>query len=91
MKLLGSIKSKITRHKNGENVPYLEIKEVVLIHFHFVNNRYQQNSRVVYTFPSNKSFGQLLDISPEDFKLLKTFNSNFLIIKYGSQIRTLIV
>ena len=32
MKLLGSTKSNITKDKNGENVPYLEILEVVLIH-----------------------------------------------------------
>ena len=33
MKLLGSTKSKIKKYKNGENVPYLEITEIVLIHF----------------------------------------------------------
>ena len=32
MKLLGSIRSKITKHKNGENVPYFQIPEVVLVH-----------------------------------------------------------
>ena len=32
MNLLGSTKSKITKDENGENVPYLEINEVVLIH-----------------------------------------------------------
>ena len=31
MKLLGSTKSKITKDKHGENVPYLEIIEVVII------------------------------------------------------------
>ena len=77
MKLLGSTKSKITKDKNGENVPYLEITEVVLIHCNVVNNSYQQNSRVLYTFVPNKSFGQLLDISPENFIYLKTFDSEF--------------
>ena len=38
MKLLGSTKSKITKDKNGENVPNLEINEVVLIHWNNVNN-----------------------------------------------------
>ena len=38
MKLLGSNKSKITKNENGENVPYLEIIGVVLIHCHVVNN-----------------------------------------------------
>ena len=55
MKLLGSTKSKITKDENGENVPYLEITEVILIHCNVVNNSYQQNSRILYTFvPNNK-------------------------------------
>ena len=62
MKLLGSAKSKITRNEHGENVPNLEITEVVLLHCSIFNNNYQQNSRVLYTFIPNKSFGQLLDI-----------------------------
>ena len=77
MKLLGSSKSKITKDKNGENISYLESTEVVLIHCNVVNNSYQQNSRVFYTFVLNKSFGQLLDISPENFIFLKTFDSQF--------------
>ena len=75
MKLFGNTKSKITKDKNGENVPYLEITEVVLIRFNVVNNSYQQNSRVLYTFVPYKSFGQLLDISPENFMFLKTLDS----------------
>ena len=31
-----------------------------------VNNSYQQNSRVLDTFVPSKSFGQLLDISPNN-------------------------
>ena len=73
MKLLGSTKSKITKYKNGENVSYLEITELVLIHCNVVNNSCLQNSRVLYTFVPNKSFGQLLDISPKNFILLKNF------------------
>ena len=49
MELLGSTKSKITKNKNGENVPQLEITEVVLIHCNIVNNNYQQDSRVFHT------------------------------------------
>ena len=59
MKLFGSTKSKTTKDKNGENIPYLEITEVVLIHCNVVNNMYQQNSRVLHTFVPNKSFSQL--------------------------------
>ena len=61
MKLLRSRKSKIAKDENGENIPHLEITEVVLIHCNIVNNDYQQNSRVLYTFVPNKSFGQFLD------------------------------
>ena len=57
MKLSGSTKSKITRNENGENVPNLEITEVVLIHCNIIDNNYQQNSSVLYTFILNKSFG----------------------------------
>ena len=58
-------------------MPHLEITEVVLIYYNIVNNDYQQNSRVLYTFVPNKSFGQLLDISPKNFIFLKTFDSEF--------------
>ena len=50
MKLLGNTKSKITKDKNGENVPHLEIVELVLVHCNLVNNDYQQDSRILYTF-----------------------------------------
>ena len=47
IKLLGSTKSKIIKDKNGEDIPYLEIAEVVLIHCNVVDNSYLQNSRVL--------------------------------------------
>ena len=77
MKLLGSTKSKITEDENREYVPDLEIAEVVLIHCRIVNNDYQQDSRVLYLFVPNESFGQLLNISPKSFMFLKAFNSEF--------------
>ena len=64
MKLLRSTASKIKRDKNGENVSYLETAEVVIIHCNVFNNSYQQNSRALYTFVPNKSFGQLLVFHP---------------------------
>ena len=67
MKLLGSTENKITKDKNGEDVPNLEITEVVLVHCNIVNNDYQQDSRVLYTFVPNKPFGSLLEISPTNF------------------------
>ena len=61
IKLLGSTENKITKDKNGENVPHLEIAEVVLVHCNIVNNDYEQDSRVLYTFVPNKSFGSILE------------------------------
>ena len=69
VELLGRTKSKITKKKkkkkNGENGPHLEITKVVLIHGNVVNNSHHQ--RVFHRFVPNKSFGQLLDISPKKF------------------------
>ena len=79
--LLGSTKSKITKDKNGENVSHLEVVQLVLVHCSIVNNDCQQDSRTLYTFVSNKSFGSLSDISPTNHTLLKTFNSEFQEIK----------
>ena len=50
MKLFGSIESEITKDKNGKNVPHLDITESVLVHCNLVNNDYQQDSRIFYTF-----------------------------------------
>ena len=77
IKLLGSTKNKITNDKNGDNVPHLEIIEVVLVHCNTVNNDYQHDSPVQYTFVPNKSFGSLLNISPSNHIFLKTFNSEY--------------
>ena len=79
MKLLGSTKNKINKDENDENVPRLEITEVVLIYCNIGNNDYQQASRVLCTFILNKSCGQLLDISPKNFIFLKTFNSESMV------------
>ena len=73
MKLLGSTKSKITKNDKNENVPNLEISEVVLAHFNIVNNNYQQNSRAFYSL-------KILY-----FKKLVT--QNFRILKYGIVIK----
>ena len=64
MKLLRSAESKITKDKNGENAPHLEVVELVLVHSNPVNNDYQQDLRILYTFVPNRKFGSLLEISP---------------------------
>ena len=76
------MKLKITKDKNGENVPHFEITEVVLVHCDIVNNDYQQDSRVLYTFVPNKPFGSLLEISPTNHS-----TQNFKTLKYGLQIK----
>ena len=44
MKSFVIYKNKITvKDKNGENVPHIEITEVVLVHCNIVNNDYQQD------------------------------------------------
>ena len=50
--LLGSTENKITKDKNGENLPHFEITKVVLVHCNIVKNDYQQDSRVLYTIGS---------------------------------------
>ena len=59
MKLLGSTKSKITKDKNDKIVPHLEIVELLLVHCNLVNNDYQQDLIILYTFVPNKPFGSL--------------------------------
>ena len=81
MKLLGSAENKINKDKNGENVSHLEIVELVLVHWNLVNNDYQQDSRILFTFVPNKALGSLLEISPTNHVFLKTFNSEFQEIK----------
>ena len=81
MALLASAESNLTKDKNGENVPHLEVVELVLVHCHLVNNDYQQDSRILYAFATNKTFGSLLKISPTNHLFLKTFNSEFQEIK----------
>ena len=66
IKLVGSTESKIIKNKNGENVPHLKVVELVLVHCSLVNNDYQQDSRISFTFVPNKSFGSLLEISPKN-------------------------
>ena len=77
IKLLGSTKNIIDSDKNGENVPRLENAEVVLVHCNLVNNSYQQDSRVLFTFVPTKQYGKLISISPHSLVFLKTMNTEF--------------
>ena len=77
MKLLGSTKDTIDADKNNKNGPKLGNVEVVLVHCNFVNNAYQQYSRVLFTFVPTKQYGQLISISPHSLVSLKTMNTDF--------------
>ena len=87
MKLFGSTEHKITKNKNAENLPHLEITEEVLVHCNIVINDYQQDSNVLCTFVPNKSFGSLLEISPKNHIFFKHLIQNFKKLKYGLQIK----
>ena len=52
MNFMEALKNKITKDKNGENLPHFEITKVVLGHCNIVKNDYQQDSRVLYTICS---------------------------------------
>ena len=71
IKLLGSSKIKVIKDKSGENIPYLENNEVVLVYCNIVNNGYQEDLKAMYLFAPTKSFFQLLDISHKGFIFLK--------------------
>ena len=77
MKLLGSTNKIIDNNKNGERAPKLEVVEVVLVHCNLVKNDYQHTSKVLFTFVPNKTFGQLINISPYAFTMMNTVNTEF--------------
>ena len=79
MKLLGSTKQLNDEDKNSDNVPKLELVEVALMNCNAVKNDYQQASKVICTFASNKKFEQLINISRHSLIMLKTINTEILI------------
>ena len=77
MKLFGSTKKDVNQDNDGEGVPKRESFEVILEHCNLVNNNYQQASKVLFTFVSNKQFGQLINISLHSLMVLTTANTEF--------------
>ena len=77
MQLLGSSKKDIDQNKDGEIVPKLVTVEVVLVHCNLVNNKYQEASKVLFTFVPNKQFFQLITITPHSLTMLKTTSAEF--------------
>ena len=65
MKSLRNTKNKIRKDENGKKFPHSKIAEIVLVHCSIINNDYQYDSSVLYTFVPNKLFNDSLDISPK--------------------------
>ena len=76
-RLLGNTKKDVDKDKNGEIELKLESLEVVLVHCNLVKNDYQHSSKVLFTFVSNKQFGQLINISPQSLIMMNTVNTKF--------------
>ena len=76
MKLLGDGPI-LDKDKNGDNVTGLEQVDSVLIDYNVVHNGYLQNSKLLYSFVSDKSFGQLFVIEPKALIQSKTTDSVF--------------
>ena len=81
------VKKLIDKTTNGENVPRLEVVEVVSVECNLVDNQYQQNSEVLYIFTPNKSYAYLLNVEPSNLVFLKTYNTEFdeIIITFTGQ------
>ena len=77
MRLLGSTKKDVDSEKIIENVPKLESVEVVLVHCNSLKNDYQHTSKVLFSFVTNKQFGQLINISPHSLAMMNTVNTEF--------------
>ena len=77
MNLLGSTKGKITKNENGGNLPHLVLRKIV-------NDDYQQDSRVLYTFVPKKVTSSItIYFTKARLYSLKLLTQNFHILKYG--------
>ena len=81
MKLLGRTKKYVNQEKDGEDVPKLESLEVTLVHYNLVNNNYQRSSKLLFTFITNKTFGQLITIATHSLTMLNTINTELSFIE----------
>ena len=73
----GSTKKLNDKTKNEENVPRLEVVEVILFQCNLADNQYQETSDVLYTFTPNRSYTYLLNVEPCNLMFLKTHNTEF--------------
>ena len=72
VKLFGSLITDKTR--NGENVITLEVVGIILVKCNLVDNQYQQNLEVLYTFAPYRFYTYLLIVN---LVFLKTYNTKF--------------
>ena len=63
--------------KNSQNIPELDQVDSALLHCNIVQNDYLQNSKLLYTFVPDKTFGKLLSIQPTVLIQSKTNDSIF--------------
>ena len=87
MNLVDSSENKTTKDNNSENVPQLEATKVLSVHCNLVNNIYQHDSGVLYTFTFNKSFGCLIDNITLDIYIPVNIQIYVLLIKTQCAIR----
>ena len=85
IKLFGSTKKLIEKTKNEENVPSLEVLEVVLVQYNLVDHQYQQKYEVLYTFTSNKSYAYLLNVESNTSVFRKNYYTEEIIITFTDQ------
>ena len=85
IKLFGSTKKLIEKTKNEENVPSLEVLEVVLVQYNLVDHQYQQKYEVLYTFTSNKSYAYLLNVESNTSVFRKNYYTEEIIITVTDQ------
>ena len=73
IRLIGSTEKVIAKNKNGENVPEWEVVYVILLHCNILNNSYQQASKVLFTFESDKKFEQLITMATSFINNVKNY------------------
>ena len=85
--MLGISKEKIGGSDYGDLVPKIEPVTAVLVHCNLVDNDYQRDSKLLYSFVPDKPFGSLLSVEPKVKYLPKLLGEVFMISVYGLLIR----
>ena len=89
MKLFGSTESKMTKDKNRENVPYLKITEIILMHRNIVATIISKiQESCIHLFLINHLVNYQI-FHPKKLYFKKLLINNFHILKYGLLIKIL--